>query len=428
MNKIEVKLTSFRAIKTAKIALDGITVISGVNGSGKSTISRLLYCAVNTMCNFESKVLNDAKRDILSLIGRYTPILRQTQSALGKSYTDSDENLIKDAGSFEELQETVDVVVGNILTKLPPAMSDRYLTYLRIELGSGESSSDAVTRHITETGLACGDIITSAREIAAEMPKRNLFDFIRRSNSDLEDFSGNYFQFVENGENLIGKDTFTQPISLTSAIYVDTPMALNANLNWSNPNWSRLTDLMIKDLGRTITKEASSIIEDINKLIHGRVVVESSGSRNSLTRLVFEREDGLRIRLENAATGFKSFAYVMRLLSNGELNSSSLLVIDEPEAHLHPQWVVEFARILVRLHKEMGIRLMVTSHSTDMVLAIQRIADEEGCIDRTRFYLAESADEYRYNYVDLGSDVERIFECFNKSLEKIEEYGGGSLV
>ena len=67
--------------------------------------------------------------------------------------------------------------------------------------------------------------------------------------------------------------------------------------------------------------------------------------------LHYHRTDGLDITLASTATGIKSFAYLQRLLENGYLNEESLLLIDEPEAHLHPQWIVEFARLLTAKKK-----------------------------------------------------------------------------
>ena len=74
----------------------------------------------------------------------------------------------------------------------------------------------------------------------------------------------------------------------------------------------------------------------IRRLINGQIIVEDD-TFGFNKELHFHREDGLNIPLEKAATGLKAFAYLQRLLENGYLNEETLLLIDEPEAHLHPQ-------------------------------------------------------------------------------------------
>ena len=35
------------------------------------------------------------------------------------------------------------------------------------------------------------------------------------------------------------------------------------------------------------------------------------------------------------------------------------MIIDEPEAHLHPQWIVEYARLIVLLHKKLVLNFLL---------------------------------------------------------------------
>ena len=136
------------------------------------------------------------------------------------------------------------------------------------------------------------------------------------------------------------------------------------------------------------------------------------------------KSDNLTIKLENAATGIKTFAYIEQLLRKGYLTNRTVLIIDEPEAHLHPQWIVEFARLLVLLNKEIGLKIMVASHDPDMVSAIRYVSEAEGTLDNTNFYIAEqNGNSQTYTYKDLGNDIEPIFVSFNKSYELIEKYG-----
>ncbi len=51
-----------------KIKFDGITVIAGENGSGKSTISKSLYCMFRSFYDVEYRIYQDRMREIASCI------------------------------------------------------------------------------------------------------------------------------------------------------------------------------------------------------------------------------------------------------------------------------------------------------------------------------------------------------------------------
>ena len=43
MSKLQIQISNFRAIQEARIDLNGITVLTGLNATGKSTIGRMMY-------------------------------------------------------------------------------------------------------------------------------------------------------------------------------------------------------------------------------------------------------------------------------------------------------------------------------------------------------------------------------------------------
>lgn len=126
----------------------------------------------------------------------------------------------------------------------------------------------------------------------------------------------------------------------------------------------------------------------------------------------------------DCATGIKSFSIVQMLLKLGHISSKTLLVFDEPEAHLHPQWVVEYARMIVLIHKYIGTKFFIATHNPDFVSAIRHIAEKEKMLDAVNFYLAQCEEGmYQYTYRHLGNDIEPIFKSFNLALDRIEEHG-----
>ena len=90
--------------------------------------------------------------------------------------------------------------------------------------------------------------------------------------------------------------------------------------------------------------------------------------------------------------------------------------------HLHPQWIVGMARVLVRLAKERGVKVLVTTHSPDLVHALRDFSENEDFSSNTCFYLSQQDDksEMRYTFAKLGMNIGPIFSVFNVAKEHIQ--------
>lgn len=88
----------------------------------------------------------------------------------------------------------------------------------------------------------------------------------------------------------------------------------------------------------------------------------------------------------NLATGSKVFSIMKILLERGEIDKDTLLVLDEPEAHLHPKWQNAFAEIIMILVKEVGCNVLLTTHSSNFMLAIDAYMRKYGMDEKCNFY------------------------------------------
>ena len=209
--------------------------------------------------------------------------------------------------------------------------------------------------------------------------------------------------------------------SVENIAYIDTPMQLGNS--GANELWEDLNEILSYPKNINSNYRINFIIK--KEIIKGDSVLEDETKFTEESVFKFRREDGYVFDLLDVATGVKSFSILQLLLKNGFLTKNTLLIIDEPEAHLHPQWIVEYARILVLLNKEIGVKFFIASHSPDMVSAIKYISEKEQTTQNLEYYLAEPTNEnpYLFNYKSLGTNIDPIFESFNIALDRINQYG-----
>ena len=451
MSKYKYTLRDYHAIKEAEIKLDGITVLSGINGCGKSTLSRWLYYLVNGINGFDNNAFSEYITSLKGLLSKFEFVLREIEmvehihakSFLGKVIRVNEELdlLIEQTGIIEKKVNKSIQLIYSLLSEIRQILKDYYLSEeVSIERKKRISSFLEIKEVNKDNIEKLLDTFVEDYRYSIYYKKINLFIKIKTRNIDtLYEFLSNLYetglekpsniQIEEDGDELLANNSFSSIFNLRKAIYIDTPMALTAN-DLSNHFWTDLRD-KLKERKASVTNNKKLLLR-ISRILNGSVVIKTEkllGVYEENTLRFVSSDKQIDIPLKDVATGYKSFSYIQRLLENGELTSETLLMIDEPEAHLHPQWIVEFARILVMLHKEIGVKIMIASHNPDMISAIQAIAEASGVIENINFYLAEpyEGNPHQYVYRCLGQDIEDIFKSFNVAFDKINMYADRSI-
>lgn len=125
------------------------------------------------------------------------------------------------------------------------------------------------------------------------------------------------------------------------------------------------------------------------------------------------------------SNGELTLGFLQAALLLGCWEDKHLIVLDSPDAYLSPDWIVEYARLIVWINKALGTRFVISTHNPDMVSAIRYISETEETLDAVRFYLAKKNDDGRYDYRECVEDeksIEPIFKFFATALDKISEY------
>ena len=58
---MQIKLENIGIIKNSTIVLDGLTIVTGKNNSGKTTVGKTLYALLDAVCNLRQKAMIDKK-------------------------------------------------------------------------------------------------------------------------------------------------------------------------------------------------------------------------------------------------------------------------------------------------------------------------------------------------------------------------------
>ncbi len=106
-------------------------------------------------------------------------------------------------------------------------------------------------------------------------------------------------------------------------------------------------------------------------------------------KLIIEHETGIKIPATHNGLGYNNLIYMSLLLAKMQANADGsyygsnakvypLLVIEEPEAHLHPSMQYKFLKFLKENRKKKVRQIFVTSHSTHITSAVS--LDEIICL------------------------------------------------
>ena len=130
------------------------------------------------------------------------------------------------------------------------------------------------------------------------------------------------------------------------------------------------------------------------------------------------RQNSKEISPINVASGIKTFGLIQMLLETNTISPDKILIWDEPENHLHPQWQILFAKLLVQLSK-MGIPVVVSTHSPYFVQGVRFFAAQLDLEPFVNYYLAEDGDDCLAVLRNVTDDLNSIFIKLSKPLNEI---------
>jgi len=172
-------------------------------------------------------------------------------------------------------------------------------------------------------------------------------------------------------------------------------------------------DIYLKITNIPVDKDSQTndLVKNIRQIIQG-----SFEQRDK--RIVFQRQNE-SILLMNVATGIKYFGLLQKLAENHKLKPDHLLIIDEPENHLHPEWQLLLAELIVNLVKQHKVYVIINSHSPYMIEAL-KVYSDRSIKEQTHFYFNKLTPE-GVEVKEVTDDLSFLFETLSLPFQKLEQ-------
>ena len=413
---MKLTIENFAKIRQAKIDVDGITVIAGENNTGKSTVGKVLYALFNTTSNFEDRVLEQRFQET----GRICSTTLQ-EFALHNSVSVRSGRIFMDQ---RKIQRHVREQIEKRGELSPLLLEDFCLQTLRTDFPQTDQTDEMVST-LTQKIAAVWDIPTERirrrlitqqfNEIFSGQPSplrdgetesvltlviKGKALTVRLRESACVDFQAEYG--LTHQALLIANPFLVDSLGAGSyfprGLYQPDRYLINRLTDAENEDWDSLLDSMI----------AEDKMEEINQILRQAVdgdIVSDQDNSYALT------ESGLSapVALSNLSTGVKAFVMLKMLLERGVIREKDVVVFDEPEIHLHPQWQMTYAELIVLLQKYFDLSIVVTTHSPYFLDAINLYSIKHKISSKVNYYLSR-LEQGRAEFEKVNGKLELIYQ------------------
>lgn len=78
------------------------------------------------------------------------------------------------------------------------------------------------------------------------------------------------------------------------------------------------------------------------------------------------------------------------------MTPDTILILDEPEINLHPEWQVKYAEYIAILQSRLNLNIVVTTHSPFFLKALENASVKNRIEDKCHYYYAydKNGDAY----------------------------------
>ena len=451
---MNIHLRNIGIISDSTIEINGLTVITGHNNSGKTTVGKVIYSLVDAVSDIENKAAND----------KYSYVLEQLKNAnreisccaiMKRNVEKIEKECIRIFFAEDYTQrigrDDVERYLRDLLEEIQlfSIENEPYKGIIEHDISSTLFGKEIDVEEFLHEKERCILVLSETLDEITKDP--NLINYARQSiNSTLSvEFSEqiqpvalkNIFSTIEmldgkkkcfsmelyDNEIVKSDEPIYNWMPYKNTYFIDNPFIVgdsnffrritrytSSKDSYVDENHILNHELKLKLVINRPTKKnvfETGIIEERYKDIKAKIDAILPGEFLYTREGQYYVNEGVDLKTSNLATGSKMFSIIKLLLAKGEITEKTLLVLDEPEAHLHPKWQNLFAEIMILLAKEVGCHILLTTHSPNFMLALEANMRKYEADDICNFYQTKHIEETAF--VD--------YKCVNDSLEDIYE-------
>ena len=432
---MKITLKNVGYIKDADINLNGLNVIAGPNGTGKSTVGKTVYTIIKSISNSEKIVYENRKMLAESMC---RTLFYSIQNNLRPSDTKSrnhDVSILLERFNANFAETLVGMLKTNnyveaqriIISQI--SLIDTFLTLdEKSKLSAKKSLNDLkdVFTYISEQE----EIKSSLEFMYAQMFRSQVNNLGTHATSEvvLDNNGDKLLEYkISNNANVL---PFSERLSikinenlkqriLPEVTFIETPLVLQVANGVNIPYyWKDLLDKLKVNLQKTQNPLCKSVYEDLSELLKGELVYLTD--KQDFFFVPDNTDNNLYVG--NMASGEKMFGILQKMARYGMLSSDHMLIFDEPENHLHPEWQVKLAELLVTLLGN-DVSVLLTTHSSTLISALQDFAYSKKLESKVNFYFADPNNGTIDNVDKFAEKEDIIFKSFynaRKSLPDID--------
>lgn len=421
---MKLKIQNVAKVKEADVDINGITVIAGYNGTGKSTISKSLYTMLLAYSNLELRIKNERDFSLRKIVYEWV-------TSFGFNYLNYNETKKYLFLQDELIDSIVDYLAANsevLLDRKYELIFDKVKKIIdKYEIENNKIDNDQIKILFENTFdvLNRPDYLYAyylANLTANRIFKNQINTFNEGTIAKISLQISDKINSIEFKDNEVS--SFIFGCKTENSVYLETQNILDGftSKRYRVSGGFRKTDSLLKHdiLEKYSFEEYYSNKNDIHEVrkIIDHIVNGTIKKNDDKILTYYDNNYKHDVEFTNISSGLKNFIIIKRLIENGSLSSNGFLIIDEPEVNLHPEWQLKFAELLVLMNKEMNINLFLNTHSPYFLRAIEHYSSIHEVADKGKYYFMQN-DGGKCRCIDVTNNTKEIYATLSKPLHDI---------